>query len=418
MKKMTCLLLAGLLLTGTLAGGCQRIPAARGAGLLADVEAASWPDQAPRPSSELTDAVNHFAWDLLEHSIDEGNRLISPASVWLALAMTLNGAAGSTYDELADVLSVPGLSGSDRNLEARNWQIGLRNLPEPTRLDIANSIWYHKDYQPASPFMQSTAAAFDAEIHRLDFADPAAIETINGWVSQMTEGAIDSIINEIDVQTMMYLINAVYFKGDWSEPFDAVSTRDRPFMTEDGSVEVPFMHSQRSIRYIDADGVLGVVLPYKDQRTAMVALLPRDDESPADLVSQLSDGRLTGWVEQAETGMVDLALPKFTIEDDLSLVKPLAAMGLIQAFDSNSADFSAMSASGTRDLFIGEVRHKTFIRVDELGTEAAAVTSVEMRATGMPVYDLTVSFDRPFVYVLLDLDSAAPLFIGLLENPA
>ncbi|NCC48262.1 MAG: serine proteinase inhibitor, partial [Clostridia bacterium] len=168
----------------------------------------------------------------------------------------------------------------------------------------------------------------------------------------------------------------------------------------------------------DADGVLGVVLPYKDQRTAMVALLPRDDESPADLVSQLSDGRLTGWVEQAETGMVDLALPKFTIEDDLSLVKPLAAMGLIQAFDSNSADFSAMSASGTRDLFIGEVHHKTFIRVDELGTEAAAVTSVEMRATGMPVYDLTVSFDRPFVYVLLDLDSVTPLFIGLLENPA
>lgn len=418
MKKSTCLLLAGLLLVGVFGSGCQKIPASRSADLLAGVEAASWPDQAQRPSTELTDAVNHFAWDLLEQSMSEGNRLISPASVWLALAMTLNGAAGSTYDEMASVLSVSDLTDSQRNLEARNWQIGLRNLPEPTRLSIANSIWYHNGYQPASPFMQSTAAAFDAEIHRLDFADPTTIETINHWVSQATEGAIDRIIDEIDVQTMMYLINAVYFKGDWSEPFEAASTHEQPFMTTDGPVDVPFMHSQRSMSYIDADGVRGVILPYKDQRTAMVALLPQEDQLPSDLISQLNDSRLTGWVDQAETGIVDLAFPKFTVEDELSLREPLAAMGLLQAFDSNSADFSAMSASGARDLFISDVYHKTFIRVDELGTEAAAVTSVEMRATGMPAYDLTVSFDRPFVYVLLDLDSATPLFIGVLENPA
>lgn len=406
-------LMAALLLAFT---ACSS-PAAIAGDLMAGVKAAERPANPQPPAGDYTDAVADFSLKLLVESLNNsGNILVSPASVYLALAMTLNGADGATRDAMLAALSSAGLSEDLVNTASRDWIILLEQTGDKTELFISNSIWVRDGYPVDASFLQRNADFFRAGAHTLDFSLPAAVTTINDWVKTATRSKIDKIVDDIDPDVMMYLINAIYFKSDWQKPFEAASTREGLFRSPDGEITVKYMNETASMDLIKQDDIRGIWLPYVDASFGFFAILPDEDTDVRDWIATLDSGELSALIDARQSASVALSLPKFEVSYEDSLINELAKLGMGVAF-SGAADFSRMNAEGISDLFISEVKHKTFCRVDEKGTEAAAVTSVEMRLTSMPVSDEILSFDRPFLYGIMDTRTGVPLFLGIMEAP-
>jgi serine protease inhibitor len=416
MKNRLILLIslaAALLLALTACSG----PAALAGDLMADVKAAERPANPDPPTGAYTDAVADFSLKLLAESLGKsGNILVSPASVYLALAMTLNGADGATLEGMKAALSSAGLSEDQINTASRDWITLLEKTGDKTELFISNSIWVRDSYPVNDAFLQRNADYYRAAASALDFSLPSAVTAINDWVKTATRSKIDKIVEEIDGDVMMYLINAIYFKSDWQDPFEAASTRDGLFQAPSGEIEVPFMNRAASMDLIKDEGVRGIFLPYVDPSYGFFAILPDEDTDIRSYVAGLDSQTLSDLLAGRQNASVDLSLPKFEVRYEDSLVNELAALGMDAAF-SGAADFSRMHRDGISDLFISEVKHKTFCRVDEKGTEAAAVTSVEMRLTSIPVGEEQLVFDRPFLFGILDTRTGVPLFLGIMEKP-
>ncbi len=412
-KLMMMSLIAALLLAFT---ACSS-PAAIAGNLMADVKAAERPANPKPPTGAYTDAVADFSLKLLVESLgNSGNILVSPASVYLALAMTLNGADGETREAMMAALSSAGLSEELINTASRDWMTLLEQTGDKTELFISNSIWVRDSYPVNTEFLQRNADFFRAGAHTLDFGLPAAVTTINDWVKTATRSKIDKIVEDIDPDVMLYLINAIYFKSDWKNPFAGDSTRDGLFLAPDGEITVKYMNETASMDLIKKDDIRGIWLPYVDESFGFFAILPDQDTDVRDWISTLDSDTLSVLIDTRQSTSVTLSLPKFEVSYEDSLINELAKLGMGVAF-SGAADFSRMHAEGISNLFISEVKHKTFCRVDEKGTEAAAVTSVEMRLTSMPVADETLAFDRPFLYGIMDTRTGIPLFLGIMEAP-
>ena len=392
------------------------------ADLMAGIQAAARSETPNAPDPQVLKAINRFSAELFQAAaVKPGNVMISPASVYLALAMTLNGADGDTKAAMISVLAEQGITLDMVNQASRDWQTWLARTGEKTTLTIANSIWFDQEFVPYRPFLQANADYFAADARRLDFKDPGTPDIINAWVKTATKGTIEKIIESIRSDVVMYLINAIYFKSDWEMPFDKNDTYDQTFTAPEGAIQTSFLHRNGSMAYFETLESTGISLPYDDGQFAFFALLPDGQVSPRDwLASQtlatLFSG-IAGMMGESEIS-VDLALPKFESSYEDSLVGELKGLGMDIAFDPGLADFSQMNESHEKNLYIGEVKHKTFVRVDEKGTEAAAVTSVEMRVTSLPVSDKQVVFDRPFLYGIMDMKTGVPLFVGIMENPA
>lgn len=396
-------------------------PVAGANNLMTDVQAVSWPADPEALPTGWTDATGRFSALLFQKSAENsGNIMISPASVYLALAMTLNGAESSTRDAMLKTLAAQGLTVADINRAARSWITGLNRASAGTTVSISNSIWFDQDFLPFRPFLQANADYFNAAAQKLDFKDPKSLDVINGWVSAATEGRIEQIIDQIRPDSVMFLINAIYFLADWETPFEKSDTRSQAFQAPNGEVEVDFMHRTGALNFYQMDRATGIGLPYKDGRFAFFAVLPDEGLDVRAWLAGQDPARLFG---EVATGLaqaaldVDLALPKFESRYEDSLLNELSQLGMDIAFQLDQADFSQMIDSHEKILYIGEVKHKSFVRVDEKGTEAAAATSVEMRVTSMPYSERQIVFDRPFVYGILDLETGLPLFAGILEKP-
>ncbi len=394
--------------------------------LMAGVKSAVFTSPATDPDPEIMRQIRRFAAALLkEASKNKGNVMVSPASVFLALAMTVNGADQQTRADMIKVLSRDGITVDQINQVSRNWIRGLEVSGGKTTLSIANSIWFRDSFDPDPAFLQANADSFDAGARQLDFSSAQAPDLINGWVDENTHGLIKKIIDKINPSTVMFLINTVYFKSDWLEPFEKAASRTRPFASPTGPVEVEFMHRIGPMNYFSGqmaagDDVEGVALPYENGRFAYFAVLPPAGKNPRewlmaeDSASFFTD--LAAFMAQKANFTVSLALPKYKAEFDDSLINELEALGMGIAFDGGRADFSLLSKSRSKGLYISEVKHKTFITVDEKGTEAAAATSVAIDES-MPSYDKELVFDQPFLYGIMDLSTGVPLFAGILENP-
>ena len=370
----------------------------------------------------VTSAFHRFSQDLLVSAGTRAkeNLMVSPLSVYLALAMTVNGAQGTTQQEMLGALAT-GASLEEMNRSASYWIGKLATKEKDTELSIANSIWIQHDYRVARPFLEKNAQYYDASARLLDFSRQDAPKVINDWVSKMTKGKITSIIDRTSADMLMILANASYFKSDWDEPFEASDTYDRTFQTSAGPLETPFMHAARPMVWLDRSQAQGIMLPYKGKRFWFFALLP-DADIPVRtwLARQDANQLFTGLANTSAVHMqeVELAIPPFTATYADTLAQDLQAMGMTAAFKPNTADFSLMSDQGTRDLFISDVLHKTFIQVDEEGTEAAAVTAVMMKATAYFREEVKlIVFDRPFFYGIMDIETGLPLFIGILDKP-
>ena len=377
-------------------------------------------DRVPEPmKAELNQAILNFTWKMFkESSNNEGNLMISPPSAYLALAMTLNGADKETKTEMLKALSADNISIDELNMGLYDWMTSLMSKDRTAKLSIANSIWLRDGFNANKNFLQTNADFYSAYIRSLDFSDSSAPETINKWVKEATNETIDKIVDEISQDVMMYLINAIYFKGDWKVQFTANKTYEGDFNTPGGPVKTDFMNRRGEINYLQSNGMTGAVLPYLDEQFAFVGLLPAEGKTPKDLINDLSALDLLSLMKNKEAKNIELSLPKFESSYEDSLNNELSSLGMKTAFEPYKADFSLMREDLVQDLYIGEVRQKTYIKVDEKGTEAAAVTSVAPETTSMPVELPRLVFDRPFVYAILDVTTGIPLFIGIMENPA
>ena len=370
----------------------------------------------------LIDADNRLALKLLKQVTTETsdtlpNLFISPLSIAMALGMTYNGAAGTTEAAMRATLELDSMSLAEVNEANRSLIKLLRGLDPRVRFQIANSIWYDPTFTVEPTFFDATRTYFDARVESIDFKSPGASQTINNWVKQQTQGLIPEIVpTPIPDGVLMYLINAIYFKGDWTQQFDQARTQPRPFHLTDGTtVNVPTMthpHPAR-IRRAEAPSALVVDLPYGGEAFSMTIVLPRDSTTVDDLVGGLTFEQWREWTDNLDSAGAQLYLPKFRLENNLTLNATLKTLGMGIAF-TDFADFSRMSRS--LRVQITDVLHRTFVNVNEEGTEAAAATAVGIGYT-CACEPPPIQIDRPFVFALRENLSGTILFMGVIRDP-
>jgi len=372
---------------------------------------------------DVSSALSGFSLDLFQRmeAQDAGkNVFISPLSVWLALGMTYNGASGSTAQGFAQALHATGISLDDLN-KANAGLMGVLTAADPkVQLSIANSIWMKKEYATAfsKAFLDCDRQYYAAQVQALDFSDAGAADTINNWVSQNTNGNIKKLVDPpVDPSTVMFLINAVHFKAPWKVAFDPKSTRDDVFTTSGGTqAQAKFLYNEDGNVGFTNNDVVAARIPYASGRLEMVAVMPKNQKL-ADFIKGLTAEKLQSYIDQCGDTPKSLLFPKFTLEYSANLNGALQAMGMQDAFDASKADFTNMSPTMGKQLVISDVKHKSFIQVDEQGTEASAATSVEVRLTAVLVTE-NLEFTKPFVYIIRDSKTGAMLFMGTMENPS
>ena len=376
---------------------------------------------------ELVEGNTAFAFDLYQ-AIREGNNnlIYSPYSISLALAMTYAGARNNTEDEMADTLHFtlgqdalhPAFNALDLEL-ARRGQGAEGTDEEGFRLNIANSIWGQTGYSFLGEFLDTLAENYGAGLRLLDFsgAPEESRVTINDWVSHETEDKIQDLLPQgsISELTRLVLTNAIYFNAAWNFPFDESVTEPGVFhLLDGGEVTVDMMSQVEHFRYAEGFTYQAIELPYDGQELSMVIFIPDEGEFE-EFERSLTPDNVDNILARLSSTSVNLTMPKFTFEFSLGLNQILATMGMLDAFDPGAADFSGMD--GTRSLFISSVLHKAFISVDEEGTEAAAATAVIISLTAMPQPPVELSIDRPFVFMIRDLETETVLFMGRVLHP-
>ena len=367
----------------------------------------------------IVEAANDFAFALLARAAAdmEGkpNLVLSPLSASFALGMLLNGATGATRTEMEQALRLRGLDAHAIN-GGYDGLVGLlTGLDDEVTLDIANAIWARQGVAFEQAFLDTSATYFDAVVRVLDFGDPASVDVINGWVRDQTNRRIDGIVDQIDPAAVMYLMNAIYFRGDWTRPFDVERTRPAPFTRADGStVDVPMMDMDEAPHLFAQleDGTTLVDLSYSRGAYSMTLVLPPQTTDAMTFAAGLDRARWDGLIAELDTvPRVMVRMPKFTLEYDRVLNDDLRALGMRRAF-TDAAQLDALTAEA---VYVHQVRQKSFIAVDEVGTEAAAVTSVEVRVVSMPPH---IFLDRPFVFAIRERLSGTVLFIGVVGDPS
>lgn len=366
----------------------------------------------------LIEGSNSFAFGFLRE-VDEGegnpNVFISPLSAAMALAMTMNGARGETLGEMRATLGFADMPLSEINRSYASLIELLLGLDENVEMSIANSLWLREGMNFHDAFLEATTEHYDAITETLDFNDPASAGVINAWVDDMTHGRIDQIVDEISPDAVLYLINAIYFMGDWTTQFDPANTSSAPFRLEDGSTsEVDMMFaSELPVSYAFQEDASILELPYGRGAYVMDVVLPPEETSLSELVASLNEERWNGWLASLQEGNLSVHLPRFQLSYEESLNETLQALGMERVFQPGVADLSGMSPDRD-DLYVNEVKQKTFLDVHEEGTEAAAVTSVEVRVTSAPP---SFRVDRPFLLVLRERLSGTILFMGAIGAP-
>ena len=406
-KHRTYLILIGYAFTILLClFGCSEIDYTRN--IISDVlETIDNPDV-----SSVASANTRFGFKLLQdlRERDSGaNIFISPLSISIALTMTYNGAVGETEHAMAEVLEIEGLDRDAVNHSNAALRNSLENPDPKVEISIANSIWSRQGVEFNADFLERNRVFFGAEIASLDFSALQATETINEWVNTNTNGKIDKIVDRISPQTLLFLINAIYFKGNWQDEFNKSMTRQGIFHLSDGSEKrVEMMRREGEYPYFRGENFEATSLPYGDGRLGMYIFLPNRDSNLNKFLENLNAENWEGWISQFQDRRHDMILPRFKLEYEVSLNDTLEALGMGIAFGSG-ADFSGMGPS----LFISEVKHKTFVEVNEEGTEAAAVTAV----VGVKSIPSVFRVDRPFFFAIYDAETETILFMGTLTEP-
>ena len=386
------------------------------AGDLMDGVVANRPERIPDIKQADSKKLAGFALKLFMAAQTEGeNTLVSPVSVLAALAMTANGARNNTLKQMEKAF---GLDLDDLNSYFLSFLTSVENTPS-SELEIADSIWIKDsgELKVAEDFLQKNADYYGADAYSAPF-DDQTLDDINGWVSNKTHGMIPEILDEIPKDALMYLVNALAFEAKWAEPYlDTQIHKDEFFRCDDGVTRtVDFMVSKEH-RYVSDGRATGFIKPYEGGRYAFAALLPDEGLSVSEYLKTLDGDALYKLITKTEATTVFAEIPKFESKYGTELSGALKNMGMTDAFDGSLADFGGIGEVDYGNLYIGRVLHKTFISVDEKGTKAGAATVVEVpKATGAFEEPKRVVLDRPFVYMLIDMEANVPLFIGTMMD--
>jgi len=371
-----------------------------------------------KKSAEIFKADNALAFELFREVnllSEQENIMISPLSVSYALAMTYNGAAGTTLEAFNDVLHFGDLTSEEVNESYKDIMDQMLKLDEKVDFSIANSIWYRLGFQVLSEFIQTNKDYFDAEVQEADFSDPQTLELINGWIEEKTNDKIRDMLDEIPDDAKMYLINAIYFNAPWKYEFIKEDTYRGVFRLSDETQHmVDYMSMRGSFQFTSNEDFRAVELPYGDSAFSMVVMLPWPDKNISDLLAGLDTDKWELWFEHSRFYRDRVDLPKFKYEFKELLNEPLKTLGLEEAFVPE-ADFTNITPPG--GIYISRVIHQTFIDVQEEGTEAAAATIVEGVDGASGQGPSFFKADRPFLYVIKENSTGVIVFIGKVGKP-
>ena len=384
------------------------------------------PDLTPK-SITLTAAApvaiqssNEFGIELFTRVTESENKnlMLSPLSASTALTMLLNGCGGDTYSQLQGTLKYPEEMSISEINEAYKSLVGqLLKVDPKVQLALANAIFYRNGFDVKQPFLATMSDDYKANVKALDFTAPSAIGTINKWASDNTKGKIPEVLNEISEDAVMFIMNALYFNGDWSYQFDKSMTQELPFHPDGGTtVNVPTMMGEVGSKLAGGNGFRAIEMPYGQTNFTMVVIVP--DESLNALYPSFThevwDKLCSDLDERQEFGKTNVTIPKFKFSYEKFLNDQLKSMGMIDAFSSTDADLSGISDS---QLFVSFVKQNTFVEVDEKGTEAAAVTTIGINLTSAGPHSSQFNIDKSFIFAIRERTTNTLLFIGQVINP-
>jgi serine protease inhibitor len=372
----------------------------------------------PRPLSsverEILTASNAFAFSLARELLPEANENLfySPLSASMVLGMLLNGADGRTYEQIRSTLAFQSLTQEQINQGYADLSDLLLTLDPTVTIELGNSVWARQGFPVQPDFLNRVRTSFDAEAQTVDFADPATLPRINRWASDATHGRIEEIFEELPPTVVMVLLNAIYFKADWTQQFEKARTERAPFTRPDGSrVTADLMRLEAELPVLHGATFAMVELPYGGSAFSMVVAVPAPGMSASALLEGMD---VEGWnnrVAALSPSRTVVRLPRFELEWEKNLNEPLQALGMTDAFEGGRADFRRLTPGG--GVYLSLVKQKSFVKVDEEGTEAAAVTGAVIDESA----SAEIRMDRPFVFVIRERLTGAILFLGLINDP-
>ena len=368
--------------------------------------------------TEKVNRDNEFAFDLFKNTITssgESNVFVSPLSVSIALGMAWNGANGQTKSEMETAMKLSGLSVNEINSYYKIMQTTLPGIDPTTKLNIANSLWYKTGFPVKSDFLKVNTDYFGAYVRELDFSKAWALDTINNWCAKKTNNLIKEPLKEIPGDAVMYLVNAIYFKGIWRKHFETKNTKLADFTNETGKlVKVNMMYQKDTFAYAADNYAQYLDMPYGNKAFSMTVILPADSKTTDDVLNYLTANNWNNRIQTMPSKEVEVYMPRFKTENDFLLNDPLKNMGMNRAF-TDLADFTNIANAS---LKISKVIHDTYVEVTEEGTEAAAVTIIEIVKTSMPIPQPTPVFrvNKPFIFVIREKSTGVILFIGKMGN--
>jgi len=366
----------------------------------------------------LIESENSFAFDIfkivLENSTETENIIISPLSISCALSMTLNGAEGATRDAMLEALRLNGLSPDLINNSYKNLSEALLNVDKRILISIANSVWTENNFIVKKSFTDILTEFYNAESKSFDISDPLAPRQINNWIESKTNGLITNMVDKLNDNTVMLLINAIYFKGKWKSQFNKENTVQSSFHKPNGiTSEVPMMKQTFDFKIFTGEGFVLAEFPYGQGNFVMDIILPENDNGVESIIPLLNDNSFRGWLSQMDERETDLTFPRFKYGYKNQLKEILTSMGMGISFTEN-ADFSNIS---DLNLLINEVTHQAFIETNEEGTEAAAATIVDIGLTSMPPPAFILNIDHSFIYIIRETTTNTTLFMGRVADP-
>lgn len=368
----------------------------------------------------LIESENSFAFDIFSRVLKDAqtgeNVIISPLSISYALSMTVNGATGETRDSILKALRVAGITPGELNNSYKNLTQALLSVDKRINMKIANSVWTENDFVVKQAFIDILTNFYDAESRSFDIKDAEAPAKINSWIEDKTNGLIKDMVTRLEDNTVMLLINAIYFKGKWKFQFDAAKTIQEEFLRSDGtSLEVPFMKQKEDFKAYRGDGFVLAEFPYGQGNFVMDIILPDNNDGVGGFLSGFNSGSFNNWISQMQEQEIDVSFPRFKYGFKKKLKEILSGMGMGIAF-RDEADFSDISEQ--YDLLINDVTHQAFIETNEEGTEAAAATIVDIGITSVPAQPLVLRLDHPFLYLIRETTTNSIIFMGRVTDPS
>lgn len=384
------------------------------------------PDLTPKPISltasapQAIQSSNDFGIDLFRKVAEDDfkNLMLSPLSASTALTMLLNGCGGDTYDQLKGTLKYPsGMTIGEINEAYKSLVDQLLNADPLVKISLANAIFYRNGFTVKPPFLAVMSNDYKATIKGLDFAAPSALTTINKWASDNTAGKIPKVLDEISNEAVMFLMNALYFKGDWSRQFDKSETSERPFHPDGGAtVNVSTMKGEVGAKMTTGNSYKAIEMPYGRTNFTMIVIVPTGNLSEfySSFTSVTWNSIAAGIDGIDEYGKVIVYMPKFKFTYEKYLNNQLEAMGMVDAFIPYQANLSGIS---DQSIYVSFVKQNTFVEVDEVGTEAAAVTTIGIELTSAPPQPAQFVIDKSFIFAIRERTTNTLLFIGQVIKP-